>query len=106
MTGAFDRPIACIIAPFDGCETSTMMPHWFISCDHLPAERRQAAPAPLVVGLAGVRIGELAVAVVRERHVAAAALVELLHPGDVGADRIAVLDADDRDLLAALRDRA
>src|SRR4030095_7685817 len=31
MTGAFDRPIACIIDPFDGCETSTMMPHRFIS---------------------------------------------------------------------------
>ena len=31
MTGAFDRPIACIIDPFDGCETSTMIPHLFIS---------------------------------------------------------------------------
>ena len=42
--------------------------------------------------------------VVRERHVAAAALPELLHAGDVGADRIAVLDADHGHLPAALRD--
>ena len=31
MTGAFERPIICIIDPFDGCETSTMIPHLFIS---------------------------------------------------------------------------
>ena len=31
MTGAFERPIVCIIDPFEGCETSTMMPHLFIS---------------------------------------------------------------------------
>ena len=44
MTGAFERPIVCIIDPFDGCETSTMIPHLFISCDDLAAERRQTAP--------------------------------------------------------------
>ena len=31
MIGAFDNAIACIIDPLDGCETSTMMPHLFIS---------------------------------------------------------------------------
>ena len=31
MTGAFERPMACIIDPFEGCETSTMIPHLFIS---------------------------------------------------------------------------
>ena len=43
-------------------------------------------------------------AVVRQRHVAAAAVPELLHAVEIGADGIAVLDADDGDLLAALRD--
>ena len=31
MIGAFDSAIACIIDPLEGCETSTMMPHLFIS---------------------------------------------------------------------------
>ena len=31
MTGARDRPIACRIAAFDGCDTSTIMPSRFIS---------------------------------------------------------------------------
>ena len=47
--------------------------------------------------------------VVRERHVAGAAIVELLHaPRDrlVVAERIAVLDADERDLLAGGVDAA
>ena len=40
-----------------------------------------------------MRIGELIVAVVGERQVARAAIVELFDTGDVLADRIAVLDA-------------
>ena len=43
-------------------------------------------------------------AVVRQRHVARAAIVELLDPRErdlLVAERIAVLDADERDLLAA-----
>ena len=72
--------------------------------NHLLAELAEAVVQPLAVALAGVGIGELAVAVVRERHIAAAAIVELLHPLDVGADRIGVLDADQRHLLARLRD--
>ena len=72
--------------------------------DHLLAELAEAVVQPLAVALAGVGVGELAVAVVRERHVAAAAIVELLHALDVGAERIGVLDADQRDLLARLRD--
>ena len=31
MIGAFDRVAACIIDPFDGCETSTIIPRRFIS---------------------------------------------------------------------------
>ena len=31
MTGARDSAIACRFACFDGCETSTMIPHLFIS---------------------------------------------------------------------------
>ena len=79
-----------------------MMPHLFISADDLFAERRQAIPLP-AVPLAGVGVRQLAVAVVRERHVAAAAHVELLHPVDRGAfvtQRVTVLDPDQRDLLA------
>ena len=72
--------------------------------NHLLAELAEAVVQPLAVALAGVRVGELAVAVVRERHVAAAAIVELLHALDVGAERIRVLDADQRHLLARLRD--
>ena len=54
--------------------------------------------------LAGIRIRELVVAVVRERHIAAAPLVELADAREVGADRVAVLDADDRDLTPATGD--
>ena len=104
MTGAFERPIACSIEAFEGCDTSTIMPEAVHFLNHLAAERRQPAPLPLVVGFAGVRIGELVVAVVRERHVAPAAVVELLDAFDVRADRIPVLDADHGDFLAALRD--
>ena len=70
--------------------------------DRLLAHLAEAVVQPLAVALAGVRIGELAVAVVRERHVAAAAIVELLDALDVGAERIGVLDADQRHLLARL----
>ena len=72
--------------------------------NHLLAHLAEAVVQPLAVALAGVRVGELAVAVVRERHVAAAAIVELLDALDVGAERIRVLDADQRDLLPRLRD--
>ena len=70
----------------------------------LAAGLAQAVVQPLAVALAGVRIGELAVAVVRERHVAAAAIVELLDAAEIGADRVGVLDADQGHLLAGLRD--
>src|SRR5437667_4501494 len=52
--------------------------------------------------LTGVGIGELAVAIVRQGHISAAAVVELFHPRNVGSDRISVLDADDRDAQVLL----
>ncbi len=68
--------------------------------NRLSAQLAEAVVQPLAVALAGVRIGELAVAVVGERHVAAAAIEELLDPRHVGAERIRVLDADQRHLLS------
>ena len=107
MTGAFDSAIACII---DCLRRMRDVDHDAESVhlgDDLLAERRQAVVQPPAVALAGVRVGELAVAVVRERHVARAAIVELLDAReDVGAERVAVLDADERDLLAAGGDPA
>ena len=58
---------------------------------------------PHAVRFAGVGVGELAVTVVRQREVPRAAVVELLDPGDRGglvAERVAVLDPDQRDLPA------
>ena len=60
----------------------------------------------VAVVLARVRVGELAGAGVRQRHVAGAAVVELLDAGDVGPQRVRVLDADHRDQLALARDAA
>ena len=104
MTGAFERADRLHHRPLRRVRDvdHDSPPVHFL--DDLTAERREAAPRPLVVRLAGVRVGELTVAVVRERHVPAAAVPELLHPLDIGAERVAVLDADDGDLLAALRD--
>ena len=70
MIGAFDSATACIIEPFDGCETSTMMPHLFISAITCLPSGLRPPHCPLIVRFAGVRVRELAVAVVRERHVA------------------------------------
>ena len=56
---------------------------------------REAIVVQIAGGFAGVRIGELAVAIVGERHVAAAAIVELFDALDVIADGIAVLDTDE-----------
>ncbi len=75
--------------------------------DDLLAEIAQAVVQPLAGRLAGVRVGELAVTVVREREITRAAAVELLDALDGGggvAERVAVLDADERDLLAGLAD--
>ena len=69
--------------------------------DYLLAKRRESIPAPDTVALAGVGIGELTVPVVRQRHVAPAAFVELADVGDVCADREAILDADENGLAAA-----
>ena len=60
--------------------------------DHLFAEGREPVPFP-AIALAGLRVGELIVAVVGERQVARTAIVEFLDPGDVLADGIAVFDA-------------
>src|SRR3954471_4978929 len=73
--------------------------------DRLFAERRQPVPLP-ALALAGVRVRQLAVAVVRERNVARAAIVELLDPPEVFADWIPVLDADERDLAPSRIDLA
>ncbi len=104
MIGAFDSATACIIDALDVWDTSTIMPRRFISA----MISRPSGLMPLFGAslrrLAGVRIRQLVVTVVRERHVAAAAVVELADTREVGADRIAVLDADDRDLAPASRD--
>ena len=63
--------------------------------------------SPLAARLAVVGVGELAVPVVRERQIARTAIVELLDPLDRRrgiAERVAVLDPDQRDLLAGLVD--
>ena len=73
--------------------------------DDLFAERRHAFPLP-AVALAGMRIGELIVAVMRERQVARAAIVKFLDAGDFLAERIAVLDADESDFFTLRVDSA
>ena len=66
--------------------------------NRLAAEVAEPAMEPHVVALTCVRVGELAVAVVGERHVAAAALGKVADVVEVGAERVRVLDADHRDL--------
>ena len=73
--------------------------------DDLFAERRQTIPLP-AVALAGVRVGELIVAVMRERQIARAAIVKFLDAGDFLAERIAVLDADESDFFTLRVDSA
>ncbi len=106
MIGAFDSATACIIDALDGWDTSTIMPRRFISA----MTSRPSGLMPLFGAssrrFACVRIRQLVVTVVGERHVTAAAVVELADTRDVGADRIAILDADDRHLAAASRDAA
>ena len=53
-----------------------------------------------------MRIGELIVAVVGERQIARAAIVEFFDAGDVLADRIAVLDAHQSDFFSLRVDPA
>ena len=75
--------------------------------DDLLAEIAQAVVRPLAARFAVVGVGQLAVAVVRERQIAGAAIVELLDALDRGrgiAERVAVLDPDEGDLLAGLAD--
>ena len=74
--------------------------------DDLLAERRQAMPHPVIGCFAGVRVAQLAVAIVGQRHVAPAPVVELLHAAEIVGDAIAVLDAHERDLPSARVDPA
>ncbi len=99
MIGALDSAALCIIDCFDACEMSTMMPKRFISAMTCVAEGRNALPFP-ALALAGVGVAELVVAVVAEREVARAALVEFFHAGQIIAERIAVLDAHERGFFA------
>ena len=75
--------------------------------DDLLAEIAQAVVQPLAGRLAGIRVGELAVTVVREREIPRAARMELLDALDGGGgvpEGVAVFHADERDLLAGLAD--
>ena len=105
MIGALDSAAVCIIDSFDACETSTMMPRRFISATTCLPSGDNAIPLP-AVALAGVRIGELIVAVVRERQIARAAIVEFLDAGDILAERVAVLDAHESDFFTLRVDSA
>src|SRR5438094_5457626 len=73
--------------------------------DNLLAEGRETVAFP-TLALAGVRIGELAMAVVRQRHVARAAIKKLLDAADVLVYGVAVLDTNERDSLALRLDPA
>lgn len=95
MTGARESRMASMLAPLEGWERSTIMPRRFHFGDDLAAERGEAVVVGEALGLAGVGVGQLAVAVVGERHVPATAFVEFLHAFDIGADGVAVLNADD-----------
>ena len=99
MIGALVSCKVCIIDSFEGCDTSIMMPTWFISAIAcLPSGDRPCHFQPF--DFAGVRVGQLAVAVVRERQIARAAAVELLDAAEILAEGIAVLDTDERDFAA------
>jgi hypothetical protein len=77
--------------------------------DDLLAEIAEAVVEPLAAGLAGVRVGELAVTVMGQRHVPGAAIVELLdalHRGRGITQGVAVLDANQGNLLAGFVDAA
>src|SRR5262249_29136134 len=73
--------------------------------DRLLAEGREPVPFP-AVSLAGVRIGQLIVAVVGERQVASSTIMEFLPSGDFLADGIAVLDAHQSDFFPLRFDSA
>ena len=77
-----------------------MMPSLFISVIALASELAEATMHPDVITLAGVRVRELAVPVVRERHVASAHPLEALDVREVSTDRIRVLNPNHRDLLS------
>ncbi len=67
--------------------------------DDLFAEGRDTLPFP-ALALAGVGVAELVVAVVGERDVARAALVEFFHAAQIIAERITVLYAHERGFFA------
>jgi len=66
----------------------------------LPPQFREPLVREVVGGLAGVRVGQLAVAVVGEREVPGPQLGELPDVGQVGAEGIAVLHPDQGHLAA------
>jgi len=68
--------------------------------DDPAAQRRKSVVVEIALRFAGIGIGELAVAVMRERHVTPAAIIELLDTLQVEADGIAILNADDGGALA------
>jgi hypothetical protein len=73
--------------------------------DDFPAERRQSVVVEVALGFSRIRIGELAVAIVGQRHVSPAPVVELLHFLDIGPDGISVLHTDDGDSQVLLVQR-
>ena len=99
MIGALDSAAVCIIDVFGRVRDVDHDAEPIHLGDDLFAERREPIPFP-AVALAGVRIGELIVAVVGERQIARAAIVEFFDAGDVLAERIAVLDAHESDFFA------
>ena len=74
--------------------------------DGLPAEFAEAAMQKVVFGFAGMGIGKFIVPVMRERHVAPAAVMEFLDPREVEADRISVFDTDHGNFATACGDLA
>jgi hypothetical protein len=91
------KPHGLHVCAFRGMRQINHHPEAIHLGDHFPAERRQSVVIEVALGFSGVRIGELAVAIVRQRHVSAAPIVELLHSLDVGPDGISILHADDGD---------
>ena len=74
--------------------------------NRFPPQIAEPAVEPDAVPLSGIGVGELAVAVVGEGHVAAPELMKLLDAAQVQADGVGVLDADHGHLLAGSHDAA
>ena len=100
--GSLGKPHGFHVGALGGMREIDHHPEAIHFGDDLAAERRETVVVEVALGFAGIRIGELAVAVVGERHVAAAAVVELLHLFEIVADGISVLDADDGDAKVLL----